>query len=92
MKRPLYINDFGFYCILGGDRDNVLEKLSRGERGNFSLLDVDGVKRPAAVIDMDSLPPVNDPKFDNRVNRLSNAALSGVDESIRKMVAKSTNR
>ncbi|MCF0222454.1 MAG: beta-ketoacyl synthase [Fibrobacter sp.] len=86
MKRPLYINDFGFHCILGGNKEDVLAKLSRGERGNFSCLDVDGVVRPAAVIDMETLPPVQDPRFDYRINRLSNAALSGIDETICKMV------
>ncbi len=88
MKRPLYINDFGFYCILGGNKKTVLEKLSRGERGEFSTLDVDGVMRPAALIDMNSLPKVSEPKFDNRVNRLSNAALADIDETVCKMVEK----
>lgn len=88
MKRPLYINDFGFHCILGGDKNTVLEKLAHGERGDFSLLDVDGVMRPAALIDMNTLPKVENPKFDYRINRLSNAALNQIDDSVRKMVDK----
>ena len=85
-NRPLYINDFSFHCILGGDKVQVFDKLTKGIRGNFTTYDVAGVMRPAATIDPASLPPVSEKKYDNRVNRLSQAALSGMDKTIRKAV------
>ena len=88
MRRPLYINDFAFHCILGGGKDCVFDKLKNGVRGEFTTYDVAGVMRPAATIDPLSLAPVEDSKFDNRVNRLSQAALSQMDASIRKAVEK----
>lgn len=97
MKRPLYINDFAFHCILGGgnmaNHHEVLEKLNNAERGEFTMYDVAGVMRPAASIDPNTLPPVADKWFDNRVNRLAQAALSGIngdglDDTIRKAVEK----
>lgn len=92
MKRPLYINDFAFHCILGGgsmaEHKVVFEKLKNAERGEFTPHDVAGVMRPAATIDPETLPPVNEKKFDNRVNRLSQAALVGIEGTIRKAVAK----
>ncbi|MBR3073118.1 beta-ketoacyl synthase N-terminal-like domain-containing protein [Fibrobacter sp.] len=88
MKRPLYINDFGFRCILGGDKNSVFEKIANGARGDFTMYDVAGVMRPAATIDPNTLEPVIEKKFDNRVNRLSQAALSSVDNTIRKAVEK----
>ena len=42
--------------------------------------------RPAATIDPESLPPVSDKKFDNRVNRLSQASLKNIDATVRKAV------
>ena len=86
MNRPLYINDFSFHCILGSDKALVFEKLSKGERGIFTPYDVAGVMRPAATIDQESLPPVSDKKFDNRVNRLSQASLKNIDATVRKAV------
>lgn len=86
MNRPLYINDFSFHCILGSDKALVFEKLSKGERGIFTPYDVAGVMRPAATIDPESLPPVSDKKFDNRVNRLSQASLKNIDATVRKAV------
>ena len=86
MNRPLYINDFSLHCILGSDKALVFEKLSKGERGNFTSYDVAGVMRPAATIDPESLPPVSDKKFDNRVNRLSQASLENIDATVRKAV------
>lgn len=86
MNRPLYINDFSLHCILGSDKALVFEKLSKGERGNFTPYDVAGVMRPAATIDQESLPPVSDKKFDNRVNRLSQASLKNIDATVRKAV------
>ncbi len=86
MNRPLYINDFSLHCILGSDKALVFEKLSKGERGNFMSYDVAGVMRPAATIDLESLPPVSDKKFDNRVNRLSQASLENIDATVRKAV------
>ena len=88
MSRPLYINDFAFHCILGGDKTSVLEKLKNGERGDFTVYDVAGVMRPAATIDPETLPAVDSPKYDNRVNRLSQAALSQMDSSIHKAIEK----
>lgn len=88
MSRPLFINDFAFHCILGGCKDRVFDKLKNGVRGEFTTYDVAGVMRPAATIDPSSLAPVEDSKFDNRVNRLSQAALSQMDASIRKAVEK----
>ena len=90
MRRPLYINDFAFHCILGGGKDCVFDKLKNGVRGEFTTYDVAGVMRPAATIDPSSLAPVEDSKFDNRVNRLSQAALSQMDASIRR--SKSSER
>ena len=86
MNRPLYINDFSFHCILGFDKALVFEKLSKGERGIFTPYDVAGVMRPAATIDQESLPPVSDKIFDNRVNRLSQASLKNIDATVRKAV------
>lgn len=88
MSRPLYINDFAFHCILGGDKTSVLEKLKNGERGDFTVYDVAGVMRPAATIDPETLPAVDSPKYDNRVNRLSQAALSQMESSIHKAIEK----
>ena len=88
MSRPLFINDFAFHCILGGSKDSVFDKLKNGVRGEFTTYDVAGVMRPAATIDPSSLAPVEDSKFDNRVNRLSQAALSQMDASICKAVEK----
>ena len=88
MNKPLYINDFSFHCILGGDKSAVFDKLTKGVRGDFTQYDVAGVMRPAATIDPESLPAVADKKFDNRVNRLSQAALAGVEKTIRKAIEK----
>ena len=88
MNRPLYINDFGLYCICGGTKEQVFDKISKGIRGEFSQYDVAGVMRPAATIDPESLPQVSEKKFDNRVNRLSQAALSGIEDTIRKAIRK----
>ena len=87
-SKPVYINDFGLYCILGGDKAQVLDALKNGKRGNFTTYDVAGVQRPAATIDPDTLPSVADKKFDNRVNRLSQAALVSVEKTIQKAVEK----
>ena len=86
--RPIYINDFSLYCILGGDKAQVLDALKNGKRGCFTTYDVAGVQRPAATIDPQTLAPVQEKKFDNRVNRLSQAALAGVEKTIRKAVEK----
>ncbi len=88
MNRPLYINDYGLYCICGGNKNQVFDKISKGVRGEFSQYDVAGVIRPAATIDPEQLPPVAEKKFDNRVNRLAQAALSGIEETIRKATNK----
>lgn len=92
MKRPLYINDFAFHCILGsGSMANsaaVFEKLKNAERGKFTMHDVVGTMRPAATIDPATLPAVESKVFDNRVNRLSQAALCQMDSSIRSAVEK----
>jgi len=88
MNRPLYINDFSFHCILGGEKTAVFDKLTKGIRGDFTQYDVAGVMRPAATIDPKTLPVVSDNKFDNRVNRLSQAALIGIEPTIRKAVEK----
>ena len=87
-SRPIYINDFSLYCILGGDKAQVLDALKIGKRGCFTTYDVAGVQRPAATIDPETLAPVQEKKFDNRVNRLSQAALAGVEKTIRKAVEK----
>ncbi len=88
MRRPLYINDFAFHCILGGDKESVFDKLKKGVRGCFTTYDVAGVMRPAATIDPATLPPVTLPEYDNRVNRLSQAALDQMDTSVRRAVKK----
>ena len=88
MNRPLYVNDFGLHCIWGGDKENVFEKLTRGERGIFTMHDVAGVMRPAATIEPDMLPRVENAEFDNRVNRLSRAALDQMDDTVRHAVEK----
>ena len=87
-SRPIYINDFSLYCILGGDKAQVLDALKIGKRGCFTTYDVAGVQRPAATIDPETLAPVQEKKFDNRVNRLSQAALAGVEKTIHKAVEK----
>ena len=87
-SRPLYINDFSLYCILGGDKVQVLDALRKGRRGCFTTYDVAGVQRPAATIDPETLTPIADKKFDNRVNRLSQAALVGIEKTIQKAVEK----
>lgn len=88
MNRPLYINDFSFHCILGGDKSTVFDKLTKGICGDFTQYDVAGVLRPAATIDPESLPAVVEKKYDNRVNRLSQKALAGVESTICKAVEK----
>ena len=88
MNRPLYINDFAFQCILGSEKKSVLEKLAKGVRGDFTLYDVAGVMRPAATIATETLSPVIEKKFDNRVNRLSQAALKGIEKTVIKAVEK----
>ena len=88
MRKPLYVNDFAFHCILGGEKEAVFDKLKNGVRGDFTVYDVAGVMRPAATIDSSSLPAIEDSLFDNRVNRLSQAALSQIDASIRKAIEK----
>ena len=87
-SKPVYINDFGLYCILGGGKAQVLDALKNGKRGKFTTYDVAGVERPAATIDPQSLPSIADKKFDNRVNRLSQAALVSVEKTIQKAVEK----
>ena len=82
MRKPLYINDFAFHCILGGEKESVFDKLKNGVRGEFTTYDVAGVMRPAATIDPATLAPVTESGFDNRVNRLSQAALSQMEKSI----------
>ncbi len=86
--RPVYINDLGLYCILGGDKVQVFDALKNGKRGTFTTYDVAGVQRPAATIDPAMLAPVPEKKFDNRVNRLSQAALVGLEKTIQKAVEK----
>ena len=88
MRKPLYINDFAFHCILGGEKEAVFNKLKNGTRGEFTIYDVAGVMRPAATVKPESLPPVSLAKYDNRVNRLSQAALSQMDGSIRRAIEK----
>ena len=87
-SRPVYINDFSLYCILGGDKAQVLDALKNGKRGRFTTYDVAGVERPAATIDPQTLAPVQEKKFDNRVNRLSQAALVSLEKTIQKAVEK----
>ena len=87
-SRPVYINDYSLYCILGGDKVQILDALKNGRRGTFTTYDVAGVQRPAATIDPVSLAPVPEKKFDNRVNRLSQAALVGIEKTIQKAVEK----
>lgn len=92
MMGPLYINDFSLHCILGSasmaDNQDVFDKLKNGTRGNFTIHDVAGVMRPAATIDPASLPAVENKVYDNRVNRLSQAALCQMDGTIRNAVEK----
>jgi 3-oxoacyl-[acyl-carrier-protein] synthase-1 len=87
-SRPVYINDYSLYCILGGDKAQILDALKNGRRGTFTTYDVAGVQRPVATIDPATLAPVPEKKFDNRVNRLSQAALVGLEKSIQKAVEK----
>lgn len=86
--RPLYIKSFGFYSILGGDKAEVFEKLKKGIRGDMSPKDFAGSMKHAATISADSLPAVEKSVFDNHVNRLSQAALRDIDDSVREAVAK----
>ena len=88
MNKPLYINNFSCYCILGGEKAQILDAFKNAERGHFTMYDVAGVQRPAATIEPETLPVVSEKKFDNRVNRLSQAALKGMDKTIRKAVEK----
>ena len=88
MNKPLYINDFSCYSILGGDKVQVLDALKSAKRGEFTTYDVAGVQRPAATVDPNTLAPVNEKKFDNRVNRLSQEALTGIEKTICKAVEK----
>ena len=62
--------------------------MTRGERGVFTMHDVAGVMRPVATIDPDTLPPVENAEFDNRVNRLNRAALDQIDDLVHRTVEK----
>ncbi|MCF0214862.1 MAG: beta-ketoacyl synthase [Fibrobacteraceae bacterium] len=84
--RPLYIKDFGFRCILGSRSDVLFDKLKNGIRGNMELQDFAGSMKYAATIPANSLAPINNPIFDNRVNRLTKAALDTMDSSIREAI------
>ena len=88
MIRPLYINDFSVCCILGDDDAQILEALKNGTRGHFTMHDVAGVMRPVATIDTENIDPVNEKKYDNRVNRLSQAVLTKIEKTICKAVEK----
>lgn len=92
MNKPLFINDFAFRCVLGegsmGEFSDVLAKLKNAERGDFAMQDVSGTMRPVAYIDATLLAPVENKIFDNRVNRLSLAALKKMDSAISKAVKK----
>lgn len=87
-SRPVYINDFSLYCILGGDKAQVLEALKNGKRGLFTMFDVAGVMRPVATINPETFTPIADKRFDNRVNRLSQAAFADLEKTIQKSVEK----
>lgn len=88
MNNPLYINDFSCYCVLGGEKAQILDALKNAKRGVFTTYDVAGVMRPAATIDPTTLTPVQEKKFDNRINRLSQAALKGIENTVCKAVEK----
>lgn len=86
--RPLYIQDFGFYCNLGSDKPEVFEKLKNGIRGDMGPWDFAGQKKYAAVIDPKTLPAIEGEKFNNRINRLASVALDKIEGSVRKAVQK----
>ncbi len=88
MNNPLYINDFSCYCVLGGEKAQILDALKNAKRGVFTTYDVAGVMRPVATIDPTTLAPVQEKKFDNRINRLSQAALKGIENTVCKAVEK----
>lgn len=86
--KPLNICNYSLYCFLGGNKNDICAKLNAGMLKEFHLKKLHEDQYPVATIDESTLLPVAQKKFDNRVNRLLQAAISELDESIKCAVQK----
>lgn len=88
MSCPLYIHDFAFYSPLGGDKADVWNSLCGNAQPHFELGDFCGKKCLVAKIADGELFPVKNGKYDNRINRISERALSQMENSVQEVVEK----
>ncbi len=86
MSAPLYIHDFALCSALGSDKKSIWQALKNGTRPPFVQKMFRAKERYVVEIPPSSLPQVNDPYYDNHVNRLSEEVLSQMEDSIRSAV------
>ncbi|MDR1759514.1 MAG: beta-ketoacyl-ACP synthase [Fibrobacter sp.] len=76
MTRPLFIQDFNAVCALGSGKDAIWKKLLAGDRSAIQERIFGKLSRYAALLTSEVTDvPVENPFFDNRVNRISLSVL-----------------
>ncbi len=88
MNSPLYIHDFAFCSSLGCDKKLVWNALCGNAPPRFETENFCGRERLVAKISDGDLLPVKNGEYDNRVNRISEKALSQMENSVRDIVEK----
>jgi len=87
MIRPLYIEDFSFACSLGQSKETVWSKLINGQRECFNQKDFLGTPYYIAELNPEiKLPQITDPFFDGSINRISQAILNPMQDSIQRCI------
>src|SRR5690554_8081117 len=87
MIRPLYIEDFSFACSLGQSKETVWQKLINGQRECFNQKDF--FETPYYIAELNpeiKLPQITDPFFDGSINRISQAILNPMQDSIQRCI------
>lgn len=88
MNQPLYIQDFGFYSILGDNKASVFNKLTSAERGAFTTLQHEDTVFHVANINTLNFAPTKIEYFDGRINRLAEKSLYQIENSAYEIVRK----
>ncbi len=89
MTRPLFIQDFNAVCALASGREAIWKKLLAGDRSAVRERTFGKLSRYAALLAPGLTEvPVENPFFDNRVNRISLNALQAMRPKIEEAVRK----
>lgn len=83
----LYLNDVGLLCAAGNSRSDILKRLLRGDRSGLIATSEFGFSAIVGQVTAD-LPEIDSPFYQCRNNQLLLAALSQIQTTVDRMIAK----